>query len=439
MTDRYNVSLGWVPRAWQRECYAGRKRFSVWALHRRAGKTDLSIQVLVHLALKFVAELGLFVYIAPLLNQARNIAWARLKARIEPLIIAGAVEVFESNMSITFRHNRATIRLFGADDPDKLRGLRIDGAVVDETPQIKPELWDEVLMPALSDRKGWAIFIGTPSGINLFSQLYYKALSGDANWAAAKYTVYETDALPLEEIDIQRQNLSETSFAREFMCSFEAAGDDQLIPLADAQLAAQRIYKPGEMDHAAKVLGVDVARFGDDRTVFFKRQGLVAFDPIILRGQDNMQVADAVARLMDQWEPDAVFIDEGGGAGVIDRLRQLGRDPIGVNFGGKPTSAHYLNRRAQMWGGMREWLLSGGAIPDNLALKQELATPIYWYDTQGKLVLEPKEEIKKRLKGGASPDLADALALTFAMPVAPRTHPMLLRPRARDYDPYALA
>jgi hypothetical protein len=191
------------------------------------------------------------------------------------------------------------------------------------------------------------------------------------------------------------------------------------------------------------VLGVDPARFGDDRSVIFKRQGMQAFDPMTYRGIDNMELAARVAAVIEAWEPDAVFIDSGAGAGVIDRLRQLGYDVIEVPFGGKATMSHlFLNRRAEMWFDMADWLKLGGAIPNDVSLKQELATPVYWFDAAGRKVLEPKDEIKKRLQGGGSPDMADALALTFAYPVRKRTPKdiyasMIKNARKEDYDPYA--
>lgn len=432
------IDLAYRPRPWQLECHKARKRFTVLALHRRAGKTELALMELIDKALKFKQDLGLFFYMAPYLKQAKAIAWTRLKARLEPLRAAGAVDIHEVDLMVTFKHNGAVLRVFGADNPDAARGVRLDGAVLDEVAQIKPEVWVDVIQPTLSDRKGWALFIGTPSGINLFSELYYRA-DPLPDWHAARYTVYDTDALDRDEVERLKRDMSETSFAREYLCDFAAAGDDQLISLSDAEDAARRDYKMGEFENAAKIMGVDPARFGDDRSVIVKRQGLQCFDPLVYRGIDNMELASRVANVMEQWKPDAVFIDSGAGAGVIDRLRQLGHDVIEVPFGGKATQANlYLNRRAEMWWEMKQWLESGGAIPNNASLKQELATPVYWFDHAGRKVLEPKNEIKKRLQGGGSPDMADALALTFAYPVRKRS-PLagtVYERKVKEYDPY---
>lgn len=411
------IDLGYRPRAWQSECHVQRQRFTVLALHRRAGKTELALSELIDKALRFTDELGLFFYVAPLLKQAKAIAWARLKQKCQPLALAGMLEVNESELWVRFTHNGSMIRVYGADNPDAMRGVRLDGVVIDEVAQIKPEVWDEVLQPALADRRGWALFIGTPKGVNLFSKLYFEA-QNLPDWHAALYTVYDTDALDANEVERIRLSSDENTFRREMLCDFSAAGDDQLLSLNDIVLATRRHYRKDQYDFAAKVLGVDPARFGDDRSVIAKRQGLVASEPIVLRGVDNMTLAAHVASEIERWQPDAVFVDEGNGAGVIDRLRQLGHHVIGVHFGGKAGKARYVNKRSEMWYEMRDWVLSGGAIPNITALTQDLAAPTYSFDNQDRIVLESKDDIKAR--GLPSPDLGDALALTFAFPVQAR-------------------
>jgi hypothetical protein len=434
------IRIDYQPRKWQRECHIARKRFTVLALHRRAGKTELAIMELIDKAMRFDKELGLFFYIAPFLKQAKAIAWARLKQKLSPLLVANAVDINEGDLLVTFKHNGCVIRIFGGDNPDAMRGVRLDGCVIDEVAQVKPEVWNDIIQPALSDRQGWAMFIGTPTGVNLFSELYFRAqsLSG---WNAAKYTVYDTQSIDPIEVERLKRDMPETAFAREYLCDFSAAGDDQLISLSDAEMAAKRQYTDKDVEGSARILGVDPARFGDDRSVIFKRQGLVAFQPLVYRGIDNMELAARVAQVIDDWEPDAVFVDSGAGAGVIDRLRQLDFDPIEVPFGGKAMQPdQFVNRRTEMWWGMREWIHAGGQIPQDVALKQEIATPVYWFDQAGRKVLESKDEIKKRLQGGASPDLADALALTFAYPVRRRTlfdKYKVKGAKLKEYDPYA--
>jgi hypothetical protein len=173
-------------------------------------------------------------------------------------------------------------------------------------------------------------------------------------------------------------------------------------------------FSPGSL----KILGVDVARYGDDRSVIIKRQGLVAFEPMVLQGVDNMTLASKVALEMDAWQPDAAFVDAGRGEGVIDRLRQLGFVVSEVNFGGRPSSEKYANKRSEIWDATAKWLRAGGCLPNHPELKTDLCTPTYSFNAVNKLVLEGKDDIKAR--GGRSTDVGDALALTFAEPVTPR-------------------
>ena len=437
-----SITLDYTPRAWQKECHVKKQRFSVYALHRRSGKTELAIMELIDKAIKTDKELAMFVYVAPFLRQAKAIAWARLKQKIEPLRRNSVIDINEGELSVRFKHNGAIIRLFGGDNPDAMRGLRLDGIVMDEVAQSKNELWTDIVQPALSDRLGWSIFIGTPSGINLFSELYYKAIDED-EWAAARFTVYDTDSLHPNEVTRLKRDMSETSFAREYLCDFAAQGDDQLIALADTEDAAKRTYQSDHVKMSPVILGIDPARFGDDRSVVFRRQGKQGYKPIVYRGIDNMDLAARVANLIEEHNPDAVFCDAGAGSGVIDRLRQLSYDVIEIPFGGKATKPEqYINRRTEMWWLMKQWIEEGGAIPNDTALKQELATPIYWYDNVGRKVLESKDQIKKRLQGAGSPDLADALALTFALPVAKKEMEDIYIKRRKEatqkeeYDPY---
>lgn len=409
------IDLGYKPRAWQRECHAQRRRFTVLALHRRAGKTELALRELLDKALRCQLDLPLFFYVAPLLKQAKAIAWSRLKQIIGPLQMAGLAEVNESELWVRLLTNGAVIRVYGADNPDAMRGVRLDGVVLDEVAQMDPEVWDDVIQPALSDRLGWALFIGTPNGINLFSQLYFGA-AGKVDWFAARYTVYDTDALNATEVTRLRGEMSEASFAREYLCDFSAAGTNQLISLTDVEDACQRHLHISDYDFAAKIMGVDPARFGDDKSVILKRQGRYCHKPVAHHKIDNMTLAAYVAEEIRTWHPDAVFIDEGNGGGVIDRLRQMGFEVIGVHFGGKASRPRYVNKRTEMWFEARDWLSAGGCIPNHMQLKQDLATPTYKFTSrQDVYALESKDEIKKRI--GLSPDFGDALALTFAFPV----------------------
>lgn len=227
---------------------------------------------------------------------------------------------------------------------------------------------------------------------------------------------------------------------------FPRSGTMQLIggDLVDAAVRRERSSSP----YDPLVLGVDIARFGDDRTVLSFRRGLDARElpSVVMRGVDTMGVAGRVAQEIEDKRVDACFVDEGGvGAGVLDRLRQLGHRPIGVNFGSKPDGGvgglEVRNKAAEMWVRVRDWLRDGGCLPDDRDLCGELTAREYGYDGLNKIVMEKKDDMKKR--GLASCDLADALALTFAHPVAPRDRHALekgVTPHAaHEWDPIASA
>jgi hypothetical protein len=209
---------------------------------------------------------------------------------------------------------------------------------------------------------------------------------------------------------------------------FPRASSAQFIPSDVIEEATVREVAASIYD--ALVIGVDVARYGDDQSVIYFRKGRDgrAMAPIKLRGLDTMQLAARVAEQFDAHQADGLFVDETGvGAGVVDRLRQMGYPVIGINFGAKADRtmistevANYANKRAEMWGEMREWL-KGGAVPNDQELRDDLGGVEYGFvlrEGRDAILLESKESMKAR--GLASPDMGDALALTFAYPCQPR-------------------
>ncbi len=224
---------------------------------------------------------------------------------------------------------------------------------------------------------------------------------------------------------------------------FPRAGSMQFIPNDLVHEAAQREVESSLSDPL--VVGVDVARFGDDQSVIRTRIGRDArqFAPLKFRGLDTMQLASRVAEHCNQLamtagrKPDAVFVDGGGvGGGVVDRLLQLGHNVIEVQFGSRASDPRkYANKRAEMWGRMKEWLALG-AIPDDPELHVELGSVEYGFTADDRIQLERKEKMKDR--GLASPDDADSLAVTFAEPVIAQDASYLAahQPSTQDYDPY---
>ena len=206
---------------------------------------------------------------------------------------------------------------------------------------------------------------------------------------------------------------------------FPRAGSMQFIDSESVVAAMNRVPDFAAERDQPLVMGVDVARFGSDRSVIVLRRGRDACSwPIEkYQGLDTMTLASKVVERAAAEGVRAVFVDEGGyGAGVVDRLRQLGVPFVfGINFGGKPETWDeggakplYANKRAEIWGNMKKWL-EQGCLPNDPELLADLTGLQYGYDARSAIQLEKKEDMKKR--GLASPDIGDALALTFALPV----------------------
>lgn len=417
-------------------------RFSVIVAHRRFGKTVGTVNHMIKMAVLNKKRSPQYAYVAPYRNQAKTIAWEYLKYYTH--VIPG-VTVNESELYVEFptRHEGAAgakIRIIGADHPDALRGTYWDGAILDEYAQIKPELWNEVINPAIADRQGWVIFIGTPKGQNQFYEIWQKS-QREKDWYSCRYDASDSGVF-LEggrygpkELERMKRDMSADAVRQELYCDFTASAYNILIPIDLATKAGERTYQTAQIAGAPTVLGVDVARFGNDRSVVFRRRGLVAYPPLIFPDIDNMELASRIAREIDRYRPDAVFIDAGRGEGVIDRLRQLGYSVIEVNFGARAQEqGRYINKRTEMWDSLKKWLEQGGSLPDAKGLKQELTTPEYDFDAANRMRLESKEKIKERM--GNSPDIADALALTFAYPVAPRNTFGTANTCNTEYNPF---
>lgn len=231
---------------------------------------------------------------------------------------------------------------------------------------------------------------------------------------------------------------------------FPPSSLNTLIGPDECRAACERAWRENDIASAARVLGVDVARFGDDASVIFPRQGLVAFEPLRFRQINGIQGAGAVARKWADWDADACFVDDTGGWGAswIDNLRRLGREPLGVGFASSANDPRYDNKRTEMYFEAVQWIKAGGQLPAHCPeLIAALSQTTYSFRGD-RLLLEPKEQVKQRL--GYSPDDADAFVLTFAQAVGPRLRhtdttmefvalrdALARRQVIHDYDPLA--
>jgi len=214
------VVIPYYPHEVQQRIHEEMNRFTVVVAHRRMGKTYLSINQLIRAALSNAKELPRYAYIAPTSKQAVDVAWEFLKKFTK--VIPG-VKSNETNHYVQFP-NGARVTCYGAENADNLRGMYLDGCVLDEVAMMKDSVWGSVIRPLLADRKGWVIFIGTPMGKNMFHKLYKMGMDDDMeDWSSFLYTVEDTTVLDPVEVELVRRTSSIDEFAQEFLCSFDAS------------------------------------------------------------------------------------------------------------------------------------------------------------------------------------------------------------------------
>jgi phage terminase large subunit len=225
---------------------------------------------------------------------------------------------------------------------------------------------------------------------------------------------------------------------------FPPSSLNSILGVDEVRAAMERGLKKDQYDWSQKRLGIDVARFGDDRTVLQARQGLNArYEPEIMRHQRTTAIAARASMIVEKWGAELITIDDTGhwGHGVVDNLLTTGLAPLAITFSDPALNPRYYNRRTEMWMEMAEWVRRGGCLPNIPELISELTTPTYTFH-KGAILLQEKDQIKALI--GRSPDLADALALTFAIPDMPsNTSPIAIaRSNTRqqtmhEYDPLA--
>ena len=332
------------------------------------------------------------------------------------------------------------------------------------------------ILQAVPDATGTEIILeSTANGVgNYFHQMWQKAESGQSDFIAIfvpwfwqdeykravppdfqlnhhEVRLRENYGLAPEQLAWRRYKIvdlsingqdGEKSFSQEYPCNptdaFILKGENSFIESA----IVVRARKTTTEKHGAITMGVDPARFGDDRTSIILRQGRVAFGLASYTKKDTMEVTGIVHMLIEQHRPLKVFVDVGGlGAGVVDRLNELGHRDIvvAVNAGSKSLDEKkYSNKRAEMWGKCAEWLNDIPVqIPDSDSLHADLCGIRYSFDSNSRLVMERKEDIKKR--GIRSSDEADALCLTFALPTTaykeqPNPSAPILKSLAQDFN-----
>jgi hypothetical protein len=304
---------------------------------------------------------------------------------------------------------------------------------------------------------GFAKLLQAGNPISLEGMLYAAANELRAQWFVIRITGDPSDpnawvhssrvgTKPLEQAKLQIATYGrENPWVKSYILGeFPPASINALLGYEDVAAAMRRHLRIDQYEWSQKRLGIDVARFGDDRTVLFPRQGLAAFNPVVMRTQNTIQIAARAARAIIKWGKGnpaelLAMVDDTGhwGHGVIDSLTTAGYPVYPVIYHGKAMDPRYKNVRAENWMLMADWVKAGGALPFLEDMVAELTTPTYTF-LAGKFVLEEKDQIKIRL--GRSPDLADALSNTFALPDMPNELMTRLKGRnttRHNADPYA--
>lgn len=312
------------------------------------------------------------------------------------------------------------------------------------------------IMQAIPDLPGTSIILeSTANGIGgYFHQMWQSAEAGETDYIAIfvpwfwdddyKKEVNENFVRTIEESELvenygltdeqlnwRRNKIAELSvngangeksFKQEYPCNpveaFQMSGEDSFIK---TNVVANARTKKDIEQYGPLVVGCDVARYGADRTSIIRRRGRVAYGLESYSKKDNMEIVGILVQIINNEKPDKILIDLGGGSGVVDRLKELGygKIAIGVNFGSHALNGKvYANKRAEMWGEMRAWLEDEPCmIPDSDSLHADICGPQYKIKSNSQILLESKEDMKNKRKV-RSPDEADALALTFALPAA---------------------
>lgn len=332
---------------------------------------------------------------------------------------------------------------------DALAGIHADDVmfVLDESggiPQAVMVTAEAVLANYVVGHRALVIQAGNPT--HTTGPLYRACTIDAALWHIIRITGDPDDPMRSPRISLEWAREEIAKYGREnpwvkvnVLGEFPEASINALLSLEEVTAAMHRQLRPAEYEHMQKRLGVDVARFGDDRTVIFPRQGLYGGKPVIMRGARTTDIAARVMVGMNRWKAELALVDDTGhwGHGVIDNLHTAGVPCIGINYAGKALNPRYRNKRAEMWLTGSEAIRGGASLPNLPEMVGELTEPTYTF-VNGVFVLEDKDQIKERL--GRSPDLADAYMTTYGLEDMPGELMERLKrsnTTRHDGDPYA--
>lgn len=390
----------------------------LWMLSTRIGSTTI-VSANSEAQLRSVTWAEITKWAALLINSH----WFELSAtRVMPA--KWLAELVERDLKKGTRYWAVEGRLWSEENPDSYAGVHNhDGVMVifDEASGIPDAIWSVTagFFTENTPNRFWCAFSNPRRNEGYFFEAFHAKRNFWATQNIDAREVEDTDKAVYEQI-IAEYGAESSQAKIEVYGQFPSDGDDQFISPSLVDEAATRGRYKDEL--APRVIGVDPARSGADSTVIVVRQGR---DLVAIRryqGEDTMATVGRVIDAIEEFQPALVVLDEGGlGYGILDRLKEQRYKVVrGVNFSWKSkTPAMYANKRAELWGSMREWLQTA-SIPADRQLKADLTGPHQKPNSSGSIQLEAKKDMKAR--GLASPDAADALACTFAYPVASREY-----------------
>jgi phage terminase large subunit len=270
-----DLIVPYTPRAAFLPYHENKKRFAVTVAHRRCGKTVARLNRIIKDAVQCERLNPRFGYIAPYWVQAKEIAWQYLKHYTAPLAPLG-VKYHEADLCITFGHNNATIRLYGAENAERMRGLYFDGIAPDEAQGISSVTLRTVILPCLADRQGWLDISGTPKGWNnLLGEVVKIAQASPDEWFLQILKASETGILPESELAMQRKLMSENEFSQEYLCSFDAAITGAVYGKQLESIQSQGRIAPNLYDSALPVHTAWDLGYSDKTAIWFwQRSGM---------------------------------------------------------------------------------------------------------------------------------------------------------------------
>lgn len=371
--------------------------------HRRARKTTLGLNLLIREA--FENPRKVYGYIGPTYKQAKAIVWRDPNMLMRYLPDDIVLRKNESELFVEF-HNGSMLAITGADEPDSIRGRDFQGIFCDEWALMKDMVWTEILRPIITQAPDrWAMFAFTPKGRNFVYDYWIKA-DVWTEWYKSFLPLSRSCLLPENEIEKARKEMPVDLFEQEFECSFLADEERTLIPARSVEdLRGVRIY----WKEIKRIVACDPSQGGDECVIYAIENSEIK-ETKILHVRDTMVIAGEIAVMMQKHRAPRVIVDSIGiGAGIYDRLNELGYNVIGVQSAERADQEdRFYNRRTEMWWYMMEQIRDKKiAYPEDAELRRELSFVKYRVvNSNGRIQLDSKDMTKEML--GRSPDRADA-------------------------------